>query len=43
MKLTTAYAEEHLCIQCHDLDNSPEYISKGFKEYWPKIEHKGKR
>ncbi len=43
MKLTTASAEEHLCIQCHDLDNSPDYISKGFEEYWPKIEHKGKR
>jgi hypothetical protein len=43
VKLTTAFAEEHLCIQCHDLDNSPDYIAKGFKEYWPKIEHKGKR
>jgi hypothetical protein len=43
MKLTTAFAEENLCIQCHDLDNSPNYIQKGFKEYWPKIEHKGKR
>ena len=26
----------HWCINCHDLDNSPEF---NFEEYWPKIEH----
>src|SRR4029077_18739729 len=28
-----------MCMQCHDLDNSPEF---DFQKYWPKIEHHGK-
>ena len=27
------------CVQCHDLDNSPDFV---FDEYWKKVEHKGK-
>jgi len=27
------------CLECHDLDNSPEF---DFQEYWPKVEHHGK-
>jgi len=27
------------CMQCHDLDNSPEF---DFQKYWPKVEHYGK-
>jgi hypothetical protein len=26
----------HWCLNCHDLDNSPEF---DFDTYWPKIEH----
>ena len=26
----------HWCLNCHDLDNSPDF---NFDEYWPKIEH----
>jgi len=40
MRLTKGVAEEKLCIQCHDLDNSPQFK---FDAYWSKIEHKGKR
>ena len=30
------------CVQCHDLDNSPDFHEKGaFEKYWKKIEHKG--
>jgi hypothetical protein len=28
-----------MCMQCHDLDNSPEF---DFQKYWPKVEHVGK-
>ncbi|MDZ4656263.1 MAG: multiheme c-type cytochrome [Bythopirellula sp.] len=28
-----------MCLQCHDLDNSPEF---DFQTYWPKVEHVGK-
>jgi calcineurin-like phosphoesterase len=28
-----------MCMQCHDLDNSPEF---DFQEYWPQVEHHGK-
>ena len=27
------------CLQCHDLDNSPEF---DFQKYWPHVEHEGK-
>ena len=28
-----------MCMQCHDLDNSPEF---DFQTYWPKVKHEGK-
>jgi hypothetical protein len=28
-----------MCMQCHDLDNSPEF---DFQEFWPHVEHEGK-
>jgi hypothetical protein len=28
-----------MCMQCHDLDNSPDF---DFQEYWPQVEHVGK-
>ncbi len=42
MRLTLAQAEERSCRQCHDLDNSPDFIKQGFEVYWPKVEHHGK-
>jgi hypothetical protein len=27
------------CVQCHDLDNSPEF---DFQKYWPEVAHEGK-
>jgi hypothetical protein len=42
MRLTLEAAKEHTCLQCHDLDNSPDYIKLGFEAYWPKVEHRGK-
>ncbi len=35
MQLPLAKAQEQ-CVQCHDLDNSPEFK---FDEYWPQVEH----
>ncbi|MEK6234504.1 MAG: cytochrome c family protein, partial [Planctomycetales bacterium] len=32
-------ASEKTCVQCHDLDNSPQF---DFKKYWAEIEHRGK-
>jgi hypothetical protein len=29
----------HMCMQCHDLDNSPDF---DFQTYWPKVKHEGK-
>ena len=34
--VTKADAEKRLCLECHDLDNSPDF---DFKTYWPKVEH----
>ncbi len=41
MRVTVQEAKQRLCLQCHDLDNSPDYIKHGFELYWPPIEHKG--
>jgi len=31
------------CLQCHDLDNSPDFHVEGaFDEYWSQVEHYGK-
>ena len=28
------------CLECHDLDNSPDFHLKGaFEKYWKKIQH----
>lgn len=40
MRLTIQEARENACVQCHDLDNSPDYVKEGgFDRYWPHIEH----
>jgi formate-dependent nitrite reductase cytochrome c552 subunit len=36
MHLSRSHAREHVCIQCHDLDNSPHFE---FDEYWEKVKH----
>ncbi|WP_425613398.1 multiheme c-type cytochrome [Anatilimnocola sp. NA78] len=34
---------ERKCMECHDLDNSPDFHVKGaFEKYWKEVEHKGK-
>ena len=45
MKLTVGAAQDNVCAKCHDHDNSPEFTKPGKfeKEYWPKVEHKGKK
>lgn len=39
VRVTKEQAEKHLCLTCHDGDNSPDFQ---FKTYWPKVEHKEK-
>ncbi len=41
MRVTLEEAKQRTCLQCHDLDNSPDYIKLGFEAYWPQIEHHG--
>ena len=34
---------ERKCMECHDIDNSPDFHSpNAFEKYWKKVEHKGK-
>jgi Cytochrome c554 and c-prime len=34
---------EQRCMECHDIDNSPDFHEKGaFEKYWKEVEHKGK-
>lgn len=34
---------ERKCIECHDVDNSPDFHKEGaFERYWKKVEHIGK-
>jgi hypothetical protein len=34
---------ERKCLECHDLDNSPDFHKLGaFEEYWKQVEHVGK-
>jgi hypothetical protein len=41
MRIPLAKAENQ-CMECHDLDNSPDFHLKGaFEKYWKEIEHKG--
>ncbi len=40
MRVTLEEARESACVECHDLDNSPEFVKEGgFDKYWPAIEH----
>jgi hypothetical protein len=42
MRLTLD-AAERTCLECHDLDNSPDFHKEGaFQRYWDRIRHKGK-
>ena len=42
MVVTLAQAKANACKECHDLDNSPDFLKEGgFEKYWPKIEHGG--
>jgi hypothetical protein len=41
MRLSLDQADKK-CMECHDLDNSPEYVEKGFEHFWPQVEHYGK-
>jgi cytochrome c554/c'-like protein len=44
MKLPIAGGKaEQKCLECHDLDNSPEFQKAGaFEKYWEEIVHRGK-
>ena len=34
---------ERKCVECHDIDNSPDFHDSGaFEKYWKDVEHKGK-
>ncbi len=40
VRLTLEQAEKEHCGQCHDADNSPDFLKEGaFKKYWAQIEH----
>ncbi len=40
MRVTLEEARANACAQCHDLDNSPDFLKEGgFDKYWPTIEH----
>jgi hypothetical protein len=40
MRVTLEDAKKNACAECHDLDNSPDFLKEGaFEKYWPKIEH----
>ncbi len=34
--VTKEESEKRMCLECHDLDNSPDF---DFKTYWPRVEH----
>ena len=38
MRLTLEEARKTKCLECHDLDNSPDF---DFDSYWPEVEHYG--
>ncbi len=40
MRLTLAQAKAEACMECHDVDNSPDFSADGaFEEYWEQIKH----
>jgi hypothetical protein len=41
MRLRLSEAEKK-CLECHDLDNSPDFHAEGaFETYWDQVKHKG--
>ncbi|MEO2023614.1 MAG: cytochrome C554, partial [Pirellulaceae bacterium] len=43
MQLTLDEARKNKCMQCHDLDNSPDFHDPGaFEKYWQQVRHPGK-
>jgi hypothetical protein len=41
VRLPLTEAEE-TCMECHDLDNSPDFLKPGaFLKYWKKVQHEG--
>ena len=43
MQLTLQDARQNKCMECHDLDNSPDFHDPGaFEKYWKEVEHRGK-
>ena len=42
VRITKAKAKREHCMQCHDLDNSPDFLEEdGFETYWEQIKHGG--
>ena len=42
MQLPLSEAEAR-CLECHDLDNSPDFHEPGaFARYWEEVKHEGK-
>jgi hypothetical protein len=42
MRLTLERAQDK-CLECHDIDNSPDFHKEGaFEAYWDKVKHYGK-
>jgi hypothetical protein len=42
LPLTDKVAERK-CMECHDIDNSPDFHARGaFEKYWKRVEHTGK-
>lgn len=40
VRMTLRQAEVGACMQCHDIDNSPDFFKDGaFRTYWEKIKH----
>ncbi len=40
VRVTLEEARQNACMECHDLDNSPDFLKEGgFDRYWPEIEH----
>ena len=38
VRVSLKWARQSLCIQCHDLDNSPKF---NFDKYWKRVDHPG--
>jgi hypothetical protein len=42
MRITLEHAQDK-CLECHDIDNSPEFHKPGaFESYWDQVKHEGK-